>query len=171
MEAFATQAKEQAAFEELLRNRALLVDHLDNISGAGEIYHAQPDDVALIQFSSGSTSEPKGVMLTHRNIIANGLGVTERAGLSEEDVSLSWMPLTHDMGLIGFHICVFANRGQVNLMSTELFMRRPLLWLTLAMREARDHPLLAKFRIPPLSESARRPPDRRAGSLICSPDI
>jgi acyl-CoA synthetase (AMP-forming)/AMP-acid ligase II/acyl carrier protein len=135
VEAFATQAKEQAAFEELLRNRALLIDHLDNISGAGEIYRAQPDDVALIQFSSGSTSEPKGVVLTHRNIIANGLGVTERAGLSEQDVSLSWMPLTHDMGLIGFHICVFANRGQVNLMSTELFIRRPLLWLTLAMRK------------------------------------
>jgi acyl-CoA synthetase (AMP-forming)/AMP-acid ligase II len=57
----------------------LLVDHLDNISGAG-VYRAQPDDVALIQFSSGSTSEPKGVVLTHRNIIANGLASpSERA--------------------------------------------------------------------------------------------
>ena len=135
LETFATQAKEQAALEELLKNRAFLVDHLDNISIAGNVYRAQPDDVALIQFSSGSTSEPKGVVLTHRNIIANGLGVTERAGFSEEDVSLSWMPLTHDMGLIGFHIYMFANRLQVNLMSTELFIRRPLLWLTLAMRK------------------------------------
>jgi len=135
VETFATQAKEQAPLEELLRNRAFLVDHLDNISSAGNVYHAQPDDVALIQFSSGSTSEPKGVVLTHRNIIANALGVTERAGFSEEDVSLSWIPLTHDMGLIGSHICMFANRLQVNLMSTELFIRRPLLWLTLAMRK------------------------------------
>ncbi len=50
-------------------------------------------------------------------------------------MSLSWMPLTHDMGLIGFHIYMFANRMQVNLMSTELFIRRPLLWLTLATRK------------------------------------
>jgi acyl-CoA synthetase (AMP-forming)/AMP-acid ligase II/acyl carrier protein len=135
LETFATQAKEQAALEELLKNRTLLADHLDNISIAGNVYRARPDDVALIQFSSGSTSEPKGVVLTHRNIIANGLGVTERAGFSEEDVSLSWMPLTHDMGLIGFYIYMFANRLQVNLMSTELFVRRPLLWLTLAMRK------------------------------------
>ena len=135
LETFATQAKEQAALDEMLRNRALLVDHLDNTSSAGSVYRAQPGDVALIQFSSGSTSEPKGVVLTHRNIIANALGVTERAGFNEEDVSLSWMPLTHDMGLIGFHIYMFANRLQVNLMSTELFIRRPMLWLTLAMRK------------------------------------
>jgi acyl-CoA synthetase (AMP-forming)/AMP-acid ligase II/acyl carrier protein len=135
LETFATQANEQAALEEMLRNRALLVDRLDNTSSAGNVYRAQPDDVALIQFSSGSTSEPKGVVLTHRNIIANALGVTERAGFNEEDVSLSWMPLTHDMGLIGSHIYMFANRLQVNLMSTELFIRRPLFWLTLAMRK------------------------------------
>jgi acyl-CoA synthetase (AMP-forming)/AMP-acid ligase II/acyl carrier protein len=135
LETFAAQTREQAAFEELLRNRTILVDKIGELSRAGNIHHARPDDVAFIQFSSGSTSEPKGVVLTHRNIIANALGVTERAGLNEEDVSLSWMPLTHDMGLIGFHICVFANRGQVNLMSTELFVRRPLLWLTFAMRK------------------------------------
>ena len=135
VEAFATQAKEHAAFAELLRNRTLLADTIDGTAGAGNIHQARPDDVAVIQFSSGSTSEPKGVVLTHRNIVANARGVTERAGLSEEDVSLSWMPLTHDMGLIGFHICVFANGGHVNLMPTELFIRRPLLWLTLAARK------------------------------------
>ena len=110
METFARQPEEQAEWGEMLRNRALLVDHLENVSGAGDVYCARPHDVALIQFSSGSTSEPKGVVLTHRNIIANALGVTERAGFGEEDVSLSWMPLTHDMGLIGSHIYMFANR-------------------------------------------------------------
>jgi acyl-CoA synthetase (AMP-forming)/AMP-acid ligase II/acyl carrier protein len=135
VEAFAAQAKEHAAFAELLRNRTLLADTIDGTARAGNVHQARPDDVAVIQFSSGSTSEPKGVVLTHRNIIANARGVTERAGLGEEDVSLSWMPLTHDMGLIGFHICVFANGGHVNLMPTELFIRRPLLWLTLAARK------------------------------------
>jgi acyl-CoA synthetase (AMP-forming)/AMP-acid ligase II/acyl carrier protein len=91
-----------------------------------------PDDVAFIQFSSGSTSEPKGVVLTHRNILANCRGVSEVAGFTENDVSLSWMPLTHDMGLIGFHIFMFANRLHQHLMPTELFVRRPLLWLSFA---------------------------------------
>ena len=135
VEAFATQANEHGAFAELLRNRTFLVDDFEDISSAGSVYQARPDDIAVIQFSSGSTSEPKGVVLSHRNIIANARGVTERARLSEEDLSLSWMPLTHDMGLIGFHICVFANRGHVNLMPTELFIRRPLLWLSLAARK------------------------------------
>ncbi|HEY8507685.1 MAG TPA: AMP-binding protein, partial [Steroidobacteraceae bacterium] len=59
-----------------LRSRAFLVDDLDDVSRAGDPYRAQPDDIAFIQFSSGSTSEPKGVVLTHRNIIANARGVT-----------------------------------------------------------------------------------------------
>ena len=114
VETFAAQADEQVAFEKLLKNRALLVEQLAKGTIAGTVHDSRPDDAALIQFSSGSTSEPKGVVLTHRNIITNGLGVTERAGFSEEDISLSWMPLTHDMGLIGFHIFMFANRLQVS---------------------------------------------------------
>ena len=131
--AFAATAGEQQLFESL-RARTFLVDDLDDISRAGTIQRAGPDDVAFIQFSSGSTSEPKGVVLTHRNIIANWRGSTEAAGFNENDVSLSWMPLTHDMGLIGFHLVMFANRVHSHLMPTELFIRRPLLWLTLASR-------------------------------------
>jgi acyl-CoA synthetase (AMP-forming)/AMP-acid ligase II/acyl carrier protein len=54
---------------------------------------------------------------------------------TEDDVSLSWMPLTHDMGLIGFHVFMFANRIDTYLMPTELFVRRPLLWLAFAARK------------------------------------
>jgi acyl-CoA synthetase (AMP-forming)/AMP-acid ligase II/acyl carrier protein len=118
-----------------LRSRAFLVDTLDDISRAGEPHRAQPGDIAFIQFSSGSTSEPKGVVLTHANILANSRGATEAAKFTQDDVSLSWMPLTHDMGLIGFHIFMFANRIQCHLMPTELFIRRPLLWLTFATRK------------------------------------
>jgi acyl-CoA synthetase (AMP-forming)/AMP-acid ligase II/acyl carrier protein len=130
---FAAQAGESEVFEGL-RTRAFLVDDLDDISRAGSVQRAQPDDTAFIQFSSGSTSEPKGVVLTHGNIIANWRGATEAAGFNEHDVSLSWMPLTHDMGLIGFHLVMIANRVHTHLMPTELFIRRPLLWLTLASR-------------------------------------
>jgi acyl-CoA synthetase (AMP-forming)/AMP-acid ligase II/acyl carrier protein len=131
--AFAASVSETQLFESL-RARTFLVDDLDDISRAGSIQRVTPDDTAFIQFSSGSTSEPKGVVLTHGNIIANWRGSTEAAGFNENDVSLSWMPLTHDMGLIGFHLIMFANRVHSHLMPTELFIRRPLLWLTLAAR-------------------------------------
>ncbi len=132
--AFAAQAGEAEVFAGL-QSRAFLVDNLDDISKAGSVYRAQPGDTAFIQFSSGSTSEPKGVVLTHGNIIANARGTIEATGFTENDVSLSWMPLTHDMGLIGMHIFMFASRMQINLMPTELFIRRPLLWLQLASRK------------------------------------
>jgi len=131
--AFAAQAGESDIFEGL-RSRAFLVDDLDDISRAGQVYQARPDDVAFIQFSSGSTSEPKGVVLTHGNVIANARGVIEAAQISPDDISLSWMPLTHDMGLIGFHLIMFYRRVHAHFMPTELFIRRPLLWLTLASR-------------------------------------
>ena len=131
--AFAASVSETQLFQSL-RARTFLVDDLDDISRAGSIQRVTPDDTAFIQFSSGSTSEPKGVVLTHGNIIANWRGATEAAGFNENDVSLSWMPLTHDMGLIGFHLIMFANRVHSHLMPTELFIRRPLLWLTLAAR-------------------------------------
>jgi acyl-CoA synthetase (AMP-forming)/AMP-acid ligase II len=130
---FAEQVGETEVFKGL-RSRAFLVDDLDDISRAGKPYEAKPDDVAFIQFSSGSTSEPKGVVLTHSNVIANCSGVSQAAKLTEDDISLSWMPLTHDMGLIGFHIIMFSKRVHAHLMPTELFVRRPLLWLTLASK-------------------------------------
>jgi len=125
--AFAESVGESATFERLKR-RAFLADSLDNVARAGRAVRPSPDDVAFIQFSSGSTSAPKGIVLTHRNVIANCRSTTAAAGFNEHDVSLSWMPLTHDMGLIGKHIFMFANRVENHLMPTELFIRRPLLW-------------------------------------------
>src|SRR5262249_49933603 len=88
--AFAAQAGE-GEVSEGLRRRVFLVDDVDDISRAGEVQHAARDDVAFIQFSSGSTSEPKGVVLSHGNILANAYAVSEVARFTEDDVSLSWM--------------------------------------------------------------------------------
>ena len=132
--ALAAQVGEEAVFDTLTA-RTLLAEHLTEDSPAGDVVRAKPDDTAFIQFSSGSTSEPKGIVLTHRNILTNVRAVTEAAGFTRRDVSLSWMPLTHDMGLIGFFIMMFANRMQLNLMPTELFIRRPMLWTKLAARK------------------------------------
>jgi len=88
-----------------------------------------PDDVAFIQFSSGSTGDPKGVVLTHANIATNIRAITEASGYRDDEVALSWMPLTHDMGLIGFHLTMLANGFEHSILRTDVFARRPLLWL------------------------------------------
>ncbi|MCL4776760.1 MAG: AMP-binding protein [Gammaproteobacteria bacterium] len=125
---YAAEAGLLAEFE-ALNARALPVENLRELAGAGTPRLAKPGDVAFIQFSSGSTSDPKGVVLTHANVMANLRGITRCAAFTEEDVSLSWMPLTHDMGLIGFHLCMLASGIEHTIMDTRLFSRRPLLWL------------------------------------------
>src|SRR6202789_4051027 len=131
LQALAVEAGETALFDKL-KSRSFLVESITDISRPGKLYRPTPDDLAFIQFSSGSTSEPKGVMLTHGNLIANTQGATAVGKYGVQDVTLSWMPLTHDMGLIGFYLMQFASRVHINLMPTELFVRRPLLWLQLA---------------------------------------
>ena len=113
----------------LLQQTAVLVEDTTDLSQQGEKHNAQADDVCFVQFSSGSTSEPKGVVLTHRNLVLNVLAKGEAGGYSKDDISLSWMPLTHDMGLIGFHINMIVCFMHHHIMSTELFSRRPILWL------------------------------------------
>jgi acyl-CoA synthetase (AMP-forming)/AMP-acid ligase II len=132
--AFAGGANEQATFDSL-NSRAFFAENVDDISKPGKVHDVKPGDTAFIQFSSGSTSEPKGIVLTHRNILANASGAGDASRWTEDDVNLTWMPLTHDMGLIGMHIMMFARRMQLNVMPTELFIRRPLLWMTFAARK------------------------------------
>ena len=88
-----------------------------------------PGDGALIQFSSGSTGSPKGVVLTHRNLLANVDGILTGMAMRDDDVMSSWMPLTHDLGLIGFHLVPRLAGIEHVIMPTELFVRRPALWL------------------------------------------
>jgi acyl-CoA synthetase (AMP-forming)/AMP-acid ligase II/aryl carrier-like protein len=132
--ALAAEVGETALFGEI-KSRAFLVESITDISRPGKLHRPAPGDLAFIQFSSGSTSEPKGVMLTHANLIANTRGATAVSKYNAQDVTLSWMPLTHDMGLIGFYLMQFANHAHVHLMPTELFVRRPLLWLQLASKK------------------------------------
>src|SRR4051812_11631061 len=132
--AFAGGAGEQATYDGLAA-RSFFAENISDISKPGQVHAVKPDDTAFIQFSSGSTSEPKGIVLSHRNILTNARGAGEASQWSEDDTNLSWMPLTHDMGLIGMHIMMFAHRMQLNVLPTELFIRRPLLWMTFAARK------------------------------------
>ncbi len=101
---------------------------------AGRPVARKPSDLAFIQFSSGSTAKPKGIELTHANLIASIASMSIAFGLVEEDVLLSWMPLTHDMGLIGMHLMMLANNIEQHFWPTEAFARRPLRWTKLATK-------------------------------------
>jgi acyl-CoA synthetase (AMP-forming)/AMP-acid ligase II len=115
-----------------LERRTVFLDEISEVSIPGVEHRAEPDDIAFIQFSSGSTSEPKGVVLTHRNLTTNIDAILGGIDARPDDASLSWMPLTHDMGLIGFHLTpLFADANQW-LMPTALFVRRPGLWVAKA---------------------------------------
>src|SRR3984893_6936460 len=109
LEAVAAQVGESALFAQI-KSRTFLVESITDISKTGKLYRAAPDDLAFIQYSSGSTSEPKGVMLSHANLMANTKGATWVGKFTDRDISLSWMPLTHDMGLIGFYLMQLASR-------------------------------------------------------------
>jgi acyl-CoA synthetase (AMP-forming)/AMP-acid ligase II len=115
-----------------LKSQTVFIDRIDDISKPGRPHAAVPDDIAFVQYSSGSTSEPKGVALTHRNLLTNINAIAQGIKLTETDVGLSWMPLTHDMGLIGFHLTPFVMNVTHHLMSTAVFVRRPQFWLAQA---------------------------------------
>jgi len=94
-----------------------------------------PEDVALVQFTSGSTSEPHGVVLTHANIMANARAIARKAKVTHHDRVVSWMPLYHDMGLIGFLVTALSCGTDLVLMSPQRFVSDPGLWL----RALSDH--------------------------------
>ena len=94
-----------------------------------------PDRTCYLQFSSGSTRFPTGVVVTHRALMANAQAIT-RDGLQvrPEDRAISWLPLYHDMGLIGFLLSPMTSQMSVDLLPTGAFVRRPLMWLDLMTR-------------------------------------
>jgi fatty-acyl-CoA synthase len=91
----------------------------------------RPDDVCFLQFTSGSTARPKGVTLTHANLAANVRAIMQ-LGLSVTDTvesGVSWLPLYHDMGLIGFVIAPIYHRNAITFLPPLLFLKRPARWL------------------------------------------
>ena len=112
-----------------------LIDSIQNSviniesSQNGQLYTSREEDIAFIQYSSGSTSEPKGITLTHKNLVTNISAIAKGLNLQSSDIGISWMPLTHDMGLIGTHMTLFSYGLSQIIMDTDLFIKKPLMWL------------------------------------------
>ncbi|MCX7922786.1 MAG: amino acid adenylation domain-containing protein [Clostridia bacterium] len=117
-----------------IRKSTVYVEEVAGTGNYGEIYKPKPEDIAFIQFSSGSTGDPKGVIITHQNVLTNLNAVIKWTNIGPNDAGLNWMPLTHDMGLIGTHIkALLAGINQYS-MQTQLFIRRPTLWIEKASK-------------------------------------
>lgn len=90
-----------------------------------------PSSVAFIQFSSGSTGDPKGIMLSHYNIIVNLDAINVGLDIHPGDVIGNWMPLFHDMGLIGYHLAATYTALEQWHLETIDFIKNPGLWLNM----------------------------------------
>ena len=89
----------------------------------------EPGDIAFLQYTSGSTGNPKGVILTHANLLANIRAMGESVGANASDVFVSWLPLYHDMGLIGAWLASMYFSAPLVSLSPLAFLTRPQRWL------------------------------------------
>jgi fatty-acyl-CoA synthase len=99
-----------------------------------DLPQAKPDDIAYLQYSSGSTRFPHGVAITHAALLNNLFCHSSSMKVQDDDRLVSWLPWYHDMGLVGCFLSPVANQMSVDYLATEDFARRPLSWLTLISR-------------------------------------
>ena len=110
--------------------RIFTTDDFDFLSSTTEsTEQIKPEDLAFLQYTSGSTSAPKGVMISHSNLLANQQMIQSTFGGTRESIILGWLPLYHDMGLIGNILQTLWIGAQCILMSPTSFLQRPARWL------------------------------------------
>jgi acyl-CoA synthetase (AMP-forming)/AMP-acid ligase II/acyl carrier protein len=101
----------------------------DAIQGAQCDLEVNPGQLLFLQYTSGSTQAPRGVMVSHANVVHNG-----HATLDHRPIAVSWLPHYHDMGLIGYYLYPMLMRGSTYAFSNAYFLRRPRLWLEVITR-------------------------------------
>jgi fatty-acyl-CoA synthase len=109
-------------------------DFANQAEPVAELPKASPEDIAYLQYSSGSTRFPHGVAVTHRGLLNNLAAHSHGMEVVEGDRCVSWLPWYHDMGLVGCLLSPVANQVSTDYLKTEDFARRPLAWLDLISR-------------------------------------
>ncbi|MER5424550.1 fatty acyl-AMP ligase [Streptosporangium roseum] len=104
-----------------------------------------PDTLAYMQYTSGSTSEPRGVMLTHANLLHNEEEIWRAIGSPEEGVGVGWLPHYHDMGLIGMLLQPIYAGGDLYFASPIAFVMRPALWMEMISRYRAGYTVAPNF--------------------------
>ena len=112
----------------LAEAKILSTDELEVVHG-GVLPSTALSDLAFLQYTSGSTAAPKGVMITHGNMSANERLIQEYFGFSRKSVMVSWLPMFHDMGLIGGILAPLFVGFPSILMAPNVFLREPVKWL------------------------------------------
>ncbi|HSS52737.1 MAG TPA: amino acid adenylation domain-containing protein, partial [Thermoanaerobaculia bacterium] len=118
-----------AVAPELAAIRWIATDALASGNSGKDLAEPDPDSTAFLQYTSGSTAEPKGVEVTHANLLHNERMIGAAFEQDESSVVVGWLPLYHDMGLIGTVLQPLHAGGRCVLMSPVAFLQRPLRWL------------------------------------------
>jgi len=127
--------KEAKTIARLLKSQVDSIKHIVTVDElqAGQqplrSYNNKAEDVAFIQYTSGSTGNPKGVVLTHQNLLANIRAMGHAVKANSQDVFVSWLPLYHDMGLIGAWLGSLYYGARLVVMSPLAFLTKPQRWL------------------------------------------
>jgi fatty-acyl-CoA synthase len=137
-------------------------DAADAADGAGGDPPASlgRETLLLIQFSSGSTADPKGICVTRGNVAANLAGIATRVHLSRDDTVVSWLPLFHDMGLVGAVLTAMWAGASLVLVPPTQFLRDPLAWLEASSRTGGTVTVAPQFAYDLCVARARSAPDR-----------
>ncbi|OBA80737.1 fatty acyl-AMP ligase [Mycobacterium sp. 1164966.3] len=180
-----SQAKAVLSTKELEYNYRLMVGHLDGIQAwsdaqrlpelpwfatdatrefGGPLVADTPNPILFLQYTSGSTSDPKGVMVSHANVIANARAFTGG------EVSVSWLPQHHDMGLISAYFFVLLIGGTNHGMSPEDFLKKPATWLRLISEVRATHSPCPNFALEYCLREDKLPTSDLAGLDLSSLD-
>ena len=157
---------------EVLGTRVLAPQELDCNHLPPEPHARRGDDLAVIQFTSGSTGNPRGCALSHYAVAYNAWAVVNRLGIMPGDTTCCWLPLYHDMGLVSGLAVPVLSDGAVRLRPPTRFLANPLVWLKDLASFPRTHTAAPNFALAlVLQRLERRPPDdldlSPVGNIVC----
>lgn len=112
----------------------LLQGHADSSIAGNDVKLPAASDLALLQMTSGSTSAPKAIPITHAMLDANCAGIVNRCAITQRDHMVSWLPMNHDMGLSALTVALFSE-AHLTLIPVSEFTRNPLVWLDVISKQ------------------------------------